>query len=97
MGAIYAFDTNTGVCPSLHVGYSLGIASVWLKRERTSAAFKAGIVASVVLISAATAFVKQHSAVDILAALPLGLLAEVLVYGRDYWRPRLARRGSRAS
>ena len=25
---LYAFDTNTGICPSLHVAYSLGIASV---------------------------------------------------------------------
>ena len=25
---IYAFDTPTGVCPSLHVAYSMGIASV---------------------------------------------------------------------
>ena len=28
---LYAFDTSTGVCPSLHCAYSIGIASVWLK------------------------------------------------------------------
>jgi len=33
--------------------------------------------------------VKQHSAVDVLMALPVCLLAEALVYGRDYWLPRL--------
>ena len=30
---IYSVDTNTNVCPSLHVAYSLGIASVWLKEK----------------------------------------------------------------
>lgn len=34
LGLIYRFDTNTGVCPSLHVAYSLGIASVWLRDKR---------------------------------------------------------------
>ena len=34
IGFLYSVDTNTGVCPSLHVGYSLGIASVWLREKR---------------------------------------------------------------
>lgn len=83
-GFLYSFDTNTGVCPSLHVAYSLGIASVWCKREETRAWFKTFIVVAVVLICLATMFVKQHSAVDVLAALPVGLLAEWLVYGKRY-------------
>ena len=33
LGIIYTFDTNTGVCPSLHVAYSVGIASTWLKER----------------------------------------------------------------
>ena len=37
------------------------------------------MIASAVVISISTAFVKQHSVVDILAAVPLGLLAEYLV------------------
>ena len=80
MGIIYAFDTNTGVCPSLHVAYSLGIASVWLKKKDASPAWKAFIVILVILICMATAFVKQHSVVDILWALPLGLFAEILTF-----------------
>lgn len=88
---LYAFDTSTNVCPSLHVAYSLGIASVWLKEKTASRPWKAFIVVAVILICMSTAFIKQHSVLDILAALPVGLLAEVLVYGRDYWRPRLKR------
>lgn len=88
-GFLYSFDTNTGVCPSLHVAYSLGIASTWCKRPETKRNFKAFIVVAVVVICLSTMFVKQHSAIDVLAALPLGLLAEILVYGRKYWKPKL--------
>ncbi len=88
MGIIYGFDTNTGVCPSLHVAYSIGIASVWLREKEVKLLWRGLIAALCVLISISTAFVKQHSVLDILAALPLGLLAEVLVYGR-WWKERL--------
>lgn len=79
---IYAFDTPTGVCPSLHVVYSMGIASAWCHKENASRGWKAFMVLSAVMISISTAFVKQHSTVDILAAIPVGLLAEYLVYGK---------------
>ena len=81
MAFIYAFDTPTGVCPSLHVAYSMGIASVWCRRRNTPKAWKAFVVCSAVLISVSVAFVKQHSVVDVAAAIPVGLLAELLVYG----------------
>lgn len=83
-GMLYTFDTNTGVCPSLHVAYSLGIASVWVKEKGASPWWKAFVVIAVILICLSTAFVKQHSVVDIAAALPVGLLAEGIVYGKDY-------------
>ena len=40
------------------------------------------MITQAVAISVSTAFVKQHSVVDIFAAIPLGLLAENLVYGK---------------
>lgn len=81
---IYSFDTSTGVCPSLHVAYSLGIASVWLKKKDSSLLWKCFIVFAVITICISTMFVKQHSAVDVFAAIPLGLLAEILVYKNFY-------------
>ena len=89
MGFIYAFDTSTGVCPSLHVAYSIGIASTWLKYKEAPVGVKVFTVITAATISIATAFVKQHSVVDIFAALPVCLLAEVIVFGRSYWKPRL--------
>lgn len=89
---LYAFDTNTGVCPSLHVAYSLGIASVWVKEKDVSLFWKLFVVIAVILICLSTAFIKQHSVVDIFAALPVGLLAEGIVYGKDYWLVRFRKK-----
>jgi len=82
MSFIYAFDTPTGVCPSLHVAYSLGIACVWCKYKEASAAWKAFVVISIILICISVMFVKQHSFVDVAAAIPVGMVAYILVYGK---------------
>lgn len=82
LGLIYSFDTNTGVCPSLHVAYSLAILSVHLKDEHLPGWWKVTLAVLVVLISLSTAFVKQHSTLDILAAIPTALLGEWIIYGR---------------
>lgn len=88
---IYRADTPTGVCPSLHVAYSLGIGSCWLKEKQAGKLWKAFVVFSVITISLSTAVVKQHSVIDIAAALPLGLLAEILVF-KDYWKDKFRSR-----
>ena len=82
---LYTVDTNTGVCPSLHVAYSLGIASVWVKEKGVSCLWKGFVVAAVILICLSTMFIKQHSAVDFFAALPVCLLAELVVYKERYF------------
>ncbi len=89
MAFIYSFDTNTGVCPSLHVGYSLGILSVALKDRKLGKGWKAALTFVVIMICLAVCFVKQHSALDVLFALPMCLIAEWIVFGKDYWLPRL--------
>ena len=88
VGLLYTADTNTGVCPSLHVAYSLGIASVWIKEKDASVLIRAFVVVLAVLICLSTMFIKQHSAVDVIAALPLGQLAEILVFHTDLLRRR---------
>ena len=93
LGIIYAFDTPTGVCPSLHVGYSMGILSVVLKDREIPRFWKVVLVGVVFTICCAVCFVKQHSAVDVIAAIPMCALAEALVY-HDWWAVRL--RGNKA-
>ena len=94
IGFIYKADTPTGVCPSLHVAYSMGIASAWLKEKNVSRWFKAFVIVAVVFICLATMFIKQHSAVDFFVALPVCLLAEGIAYGKSYWAVRWKKRRS---
>lgn len=94
VGLLYTADTSTNVCPSCHVGYSIGIASVWLKEKGVSKWIKSGVVVLVALICAATCFIKQHSAVDFFAALPVCLIAELVLYWKSYWKPRLQRKNA---
>lgn len=81
---IYYFDTSTNVCPSLHVAYSLGIASTWLKSKAPSKISKVLVTAFSLLVCVSTAFVKQHSVLDAFAALPVCLLAEIIVFRKYY-------------
>lgn len=92
MGLLYSLDTSTNVCPSLHVAYSIGIASTWLKEKSVSKWCKTFLVSFCFLVCISVAFVKQHSVVDILAALPVCLLAEWIAFGKTYWNKRLFRK-----
>ncbi|MBR5010988.1 MAG: type IV secretory system conjugative DNA transfer family protein, partial [Clostridia bacterium] len=87
VGFLYTFDTPTGVCPSLHVAYSLGIASAWVKEKGVSKWWKSFVVFAVIMICLSTMFIKQHSAVDFFAALPVCLLAEIFAFG-GYWKEK---------
>lgn len=84
IAGLYAADTNTGVCPSLHVSISLAIAEAWLRDKAAPAWWRWAMAALGLLISISVVFVKQHSVLDVLAAIPGCLLAEYIIY----WRPR---------
>ena len=94
---IYSFDTNTGVCPSLHVAYSMGILSVALKDDSLEKSLKTALAFIVLMICLAVCFVKQHSAADVFAAIPICLIAEWITFGKDYWKPRFQRKNEKLS
>jgi len=77
VGFLYGLDTNTGVCPSLHVAFSLGLAWVWGTQKEVSRLWKGFVFLSAGLICLSTMFIKQHSALDLLAALPMCFFAAV--------------------
>lgn len=85
MGIIYSADTNTGVCPSLHVAYSVGIASAWLKEKSAAWYVKIIVTVFVVMVCLSVAFTKQHSVVDIFAAIPVCIVAEIFAF-RPYYK-----------
>lgn len=88
VGLLYTFDTNTGVCPSLHVAYSIGIASTWLKEKSASNLCKTLITIFCFLVCISVAFVKQHSVLDVFAAIPVCILAEWIAF-RKFYRRRI--------
>ena len=74
---IYSTDTRTNVCPSIHVIGSLAVLSAMWNTDLCRTALKRFVLAVItLLICIATVFIKQHSVVDVFAALPVSLIAE---------------------
>ena len=78
MAGFYQFDTNTNVCPSIHVMGSLAVLSAaWRAPAFKTTPWRIAYTVTAVLISVSTVFLKQHSILDVLAALPICLVAEL--------------------
>ena len=78
---LYDFDTNTNVCPSIHVLGSLAVCFAGLHSETLKGwGWKTFFIVSTVLISVSTVFLRQHSIIDVFAALALGAVCYVLVF-----------------
>lgn len=84
IAGFYRFDTNTNVCPSLHV---IGSAAVMLcartSKHFSTPGWRAIFAAITLLISISTVFLKQHSVIDILVALPICGVTYSHVYGAN--------------
>lgn len=76
----YAFDTNTNVCPSIHVIGSLAVMLTALHCKDFGNGTKIVFAVIGVLISISTVFVKQHSILDLFAALPLCTIAYIICF-----------------
>ena len=80
---IYRLDTNTNVLPSEHVTGAIGIylcvRDIW-RRKRPEMVWLAGIFAGSVCLS--TVFLKQHSVLDVLAALPVSAVGGWIAWRR---------------
>lgn len=95
VAGFYAFDTNTNVCPSVHViGSAAAMFGFCDSKYMKSFRWKAVNVIITVLISASTVFLKQHSILDVLAAVPVCGVGYYLVYCRQ---PSAERAGSGVS
>ena len=80
---LYGFDTNTNVCPSLHViGAIAAAVSVWHAKGLDKTWIRAAVIILTVLISLSTVFLKQHSFVDVMAALPMSCIGYLYAYRR---------------
>ncbi len=78
---MYGYDTNTNVCPSIHVigSFNVMFAAVHSKKIK-SVILKIFYVVACILICASTVFVKQHSIIDVFWGVVLSLLAYPFVF-----------------
>lgn len=97
--AFYRSDTNTNVCPSLHV---IGSMAVWYTARDTRLFEQRGwrlfFHIATLLVCVSTVFLKQHSVLDLLAGFAVSALCQMVVdlilmqEGRELPRLRRAKR-----
>lgn len=79
----YVFDTNTNVCPSLHViGSIASLFGLWGSPRFSSRGWRIASGTAAFFVSISTVFMKQHSILDVFAALPICLVGYWLCYVR---------------
>lgn len=83
---LYATDTNTNVCPSIHVYNSIGIVIAIFHSEKLKRIhwIKWSSLVLAVLICLSTVFLKQHSIIDGICAMLLAVVMYLIVYVPDY-------------
>jgi len=83
LAAFYRHDTNTNVCPSLHV---VGSMAVWYTARETKLFACRGwrwfFHLSTLLICISTVFLKQHSIIDVLVGFAVSAGVSLPVYHR---------------
>lgn len=84
---IYATDTPTNVCPSVHVinSMAINIALINSKDFASKKYLKAASTILNILICLSTVFIKQHSVIDVLS----GLIVASVLYICIYYIPSL--------
>ena len=83
VGILYRIDTSTNVFPSEHAIGAIGVFCASLHTKGLRSPGKTAIIGLfTVLISLSTVFLKQHSVLDVAAALPVCAVSYWVCYGR---------------
>ncbi len=81
MAGYYVFDTNTNVCPSLHViGSVATVVGAWDSRHFRAVGWRIAYSVVAFFIAISTVFLKQHSILDLFAAIPVCMVACLCVH-----------------
>ena len=83
IAGFYVFDTNTNVCPSLHViGSMAAFFAFWYAPIFSKRGWRIASTVAAFFISISTVFMKQHSILDVAAAIPLCAIGYYFAYVR---------------
>lgn len=81
LDGFYEFDTNTNVCPSIHVIGTMAVVFAAFHTERfRSWKWKLSFAVVGLLICMSTVMLKQHSILDVIAAVPVCALGYIFSY-----------------
>lgn len=91
IAGFYVFDTNTNVCPSLHViGSMAAFFAFWYAPIFSKRGWRIASAVAAFFISISTVFMKQHSILDVAAAIPLCAIGYYFAYVRTPKKSRSA-------
>lgn len=86
---LYTIDTNTNVCPSLHVVGSFAVLfTAWNAKGLNKSVYRIIFLVITILITLSTVFLKQHSVIDIFA----GVILSFAVYPIAFSLPNKIKR-----
>ena len=74
VGIVYSTDHNTNVCPSEHVSTAFGVVFAAMDSKRFSGKRSIWFWIIAIAITLSVVYIKQHSVLDILAAIPVILI-----------------------
>ncbi len=84
IAGLYNFDTNTNVCPSLHVIGSFAVCFSALHCQKLkNPVIKVSYVVVNVLICLSTVFIKQHSIIDLFWGVVVSVVAYPFVFANN--------------
>ena len=86
----YKFDTNTNVCPSVHVSAAVVVMmTAWTSKHFNTVPYRIAFAAVTVLICLSTVFLKQHSVIDVVWGIVVCAAAEVIIRVWDAYREHI--------
>ncbi|MBE5952174.1 MAG: phosphatase PAP2 family protein [Lachnospiraceae bacterium] len=93
LGRLYTADTSTNVCPSIHTLNSIGACIAFyhadrIKKAKYGRAVRIGTLVLTISICLSTVFLKQHSILDVFAAMALAIPLYLVAYLPKYDRIR---------
>ncbi len=87
LASFYLYDTNTNVCPSIHViGSFAAAAAAWRAKHLRHPAIRCFFVTAAILICISTLLIKQHSVIDVLAGCAVNFAAYPFFFREDNTR-----------
>lgn len=89
----YTHDTPTNVFPSMHAYNAIGAAISLCYSRRVSKGGRIFGMVSATLITLSTVFIKQHSVIDVTAAIGLSIVIYYIIYRTDFVMNILRRLG----